>query len=329
MPSKVAFVTGGTGFIGLNLVAHLSQSGWDVIALHRPDSRLTELRKYPVRLVEGAIEDALSLQRAMPEDLDAVFHVAGDTSMWRTHKHRQWSTNVDGTRNMVATALAKRSKRFIHTSTSGVYGIPARPFDETAPKVGKSGFPYQLSKAAAEDEVVKGIARGLDAVLLNPANVIGRYDWGSWSRFIRQVANREMLFIPPGSACFCDVGAVVRAHLMAVEDGRKGHNYLLGGPHASYAEVAHLIGELLGRPTNTRLGTPSALRIAGRALEWLSLFTRREPMISSELAAFLTGDIICRSDKAMRELDYNPASLEVMFKDCIDWMIAENIVHPA
>ena len=76
MLNKTAFVTGGTGFIGLNLVEHLTQSGWDVIALHRPNSRLTHLQKYPVRLVEGAIEDAASLARAMPDDVDAVLDKA-------------------------------------------------------------------------------------------------------------------------------------------------------------------------------------------------------------------------------------------------------------
>src|SRR5262245_43961190 len=107
MPKNTAFVTGGTGFIGLNLVEHLTQLGWDVIALQRPKSRLTYLQKYPVRLVEGAIEDKASLDRAMPENVDAVFHVAGDVSLWSSHKQRQWRTNVEGTRNMVATALAK------------------------------------------------------------------------------------------------------------------------------------------------------------------------------------------------------------------------------
>ncbi len=156
MTSKTAFVTGGTGFVGLNLVAHLTQSGWDVTVLHRPNSNLTQLQNIPFVWRRGAIEDASSLARAMPEDLDAVFHVAGDTSMWAGHKHRQWRTNVDGTRNMVAAALAKRSKKFIHTSTSGVYGIPTEAFDETASKLGKGGFNYQHSKVMAEEEVAKG-----------------------------------------------------------------------------------------------------------------------------------------------------------------------------
>src|SRR4029077_12379844 len=128
MPNKTAFVTGGTGFIGLNLVEHLTQLGWGVVALHRPDSRLKELGKYPVRLVEGAIADGASFDSAVPENANAVFHVAGTVSLWSGHKERQWRTNVEGTRNMVAKALAKGSRKFVHTSSTAVYRIPAEPF---------------------------------------------------------------------------------------------------------------------------------------------------------------------------------------------------------
>jgi len=329
MPNNTAFVTGGTGFIGLNLVEHLTKSGWDVIALHRPSSQLTHLRNCSVRLVEGSVEDKASLERAMPEDVDAVFHVAGDTSQWAGHKERQWRTNVVGTRNMVATALAKRSRKFVHTSSISAYGFQMKPFDETAPKLGKDSFNYQHSKAMAEEEVLKGVHQGLDAVILNPANVIGRYDWGTWSRFIRLAANKQLFRLPPGSACYCDVGAVVRAHVAAAERGQTGHNYLLGGDVASYAEIVQLVGELVGRPNKTPVGRPIALRIAGRVSEWTSMITGKEPMISPESAAMLSANVICRSDKAISELDYRPASVESMLKECIDWMIAEGLMRSA
>jgi dihydroflavonol-4-reductase len=329
MSNKTAFVTGGTGFIGLNLVEHLTKSGWNVIALHRPSSRLTHLRNYPARLVEGSVEDEASLARALPEDVDVVFHVAGDTSQWSGHKERQWQTNVVGTRNMVATALAKRARKFVHTSSTSAYGLQTEPFDETAPKLGRNSFNYQHSKTMAEEEVFKGIEQGLDAVILNPANVIGRYDRSTWSRFIRLAANRQLFRIPPGSACYCDVGAVVRAHVAAVEKGRTGHNYLLGGDVASYAEIVRLVGELTGQPSKASVGRPIALRIGGRVSEWTSMITGKEPMISPESAAMLNANVICRSDKAISELDYRPASVEAMLKECIDWMIAEGLMRPA
>jgi nucleoside-diphosphate-sugar epimerase len=278
--------------------------------------------------VEGAIEDPVSLERIMPEYVDAVFHVAGDVSFWSGHKQRQWRTNVEGTRNMVATALAKRSRKFVHTSSTAVWGIHTDPFDETAPKIGKDGFNYQHSKAVAEEEVAKGITQGLDAVFLNPANVIGRYDWSTWSQFIRLAANRQLFRIPPGRACYADVGAVVRAHLTAVEKGRTGHNYILGGTDASYAEIVQLVGKLLNQPTNTAVGRSFVLRFAGRVSERISMITGKEPRISPESAAIVCANIICRSDKAIRELDYQPASLETMLRDCIDWMVAEDLIRP-
>jgi nucleoside-diphosphate-sugar epimerase len=183
---RTAFVTGATGFLGLNLVGELTTLGWTVLALHRAQSNLTCLKGFPVRLVEGSIEDAASLERALPEGVDVVFHVAGDVSFWAQNNARQTRTNVEGTRNVVAAALLRGVKRLVHTSTTGVYGLPTQPFDETAPHLGKhSWFHYQHTKALAEEEVRLGISRGLDAVLLNPANIIGPYDLHNWSRLIR------------------------------------------------------------------------------------------------------------------------------------------------
>jgi nucleoside-diphosphate-sugar epimerase len=326
MLPKTAFVTGGTGFLGLNLIEHLTASGWEVTALHRPSSNLVHLQQYPVRLVEGLIEDPLSLDRAMPENIAVIFHVAADTSMWPGHRQRQWRTNVDGTRNMLKAARAKGCKRFIHTSTSGVFGLPNEAFDETAAKLGKGNFNYQHSKAMAEEEVARAVEDGLDAVILNPANIIGRYDRSSWSTFIRKAANGELLLIPAGRACFCDVGSVVRAHVAAVDRGRTGNNYLLGGDQATYLDVVRLVGKLLQKATNSRVGNPWVFSVAGRALDRLSEFTKKEPVITAESAAFLNANIICRSDKATIELGYRPTSLEAMFRECIDWMIEEKLL---
>ena len=173
----------------------------------------------------------------------------------------------------------------------------------------------------------KGLRRDWMRYFLNPANVIGRYDWGTWSQFIRLAANRQLLRIPPGRACYCDVGSVVRAHLAAAQKGQTGHNYILGGSEASYAEIVQMVGKLLRQRTNTGVGRPLVLRSAGRVSEWISGITGKEPRITPELAAIVCGSIICRSDKATRELEYLPASLETMFRDCIDWMVAEDLLR--
>jgi dihydroflavonol-4-reductase len=326
--ARTAFVTGGTGFLGLNLIQKLTEQGWQVTALHRPSSNLIYLKRFPVTLAVGEIEEAASLERAMPEGLDAVFHVAGDVSFWSGHRARQLRTNVEGTRNMAAAARRKGARRFVHTSTIAVYGTPPGPFDETSPHLGKaSPIGYLHSKALAEEEVQKAIMEGLDAVILNPANIVGPYDLGNWSRLFRLVAEGKLPGIPPGRAPFCHVAEVAKAHLAAWDRGRTGENYILAGIDASYLEAFAIVGALLGHSVPTKPIPAFALALAGRLSEWGSLLTRKEPDLTPEMATLLSRAITCRSDKAARELGYQAVPLHTMFEDCYRWLAAEGIIE--
>src|SRR5437660_386092 len=115
--SRAAFVTGGTGFVGLNLVRQLMTEGWDVTALHRPSSDLTFLKRFRPRLAAGAITALDSLHAAIPDKTDTVFHVAGNTNMWHRRNAEQTLDNVEGTRNVVEAAIAKRVRRLVITSS--------------------------------------------------------------------------------------------------------------------------------------------------------------------------------------------------------------------
>jgi nucleoside-diphosphate-sugar epimerase len=322
-----AFVTGATGFIGLNLVEHLTRLGWDVVALHRPGSDLRYLRRFPVRLVEATLEDAAGLVRVMPERVDAVFHAAADVTFWSRHRTRQRRTNVDGTRNLVAAARARGAGRLVHTSTTAVYGFAAPGFDETAPQQGRgSGFHYMHTKALAEEEVRRGIAAGLDAVILNPANVIGAYDRHNWARLIRLAARGRLPRVPPGRASFCHVAEVVHAHVAALSRGRTGHNYILGGTDATYAETVRIVTALVGRPRPIRTAPARLLAVMAHLLAAIARVTGREPLITPEGAAFLSADLRCRSDKAVHELGYRPVALPTMLEASYRWLVAEGLL---
>jgi nucleoside-diphosphate-sugar epimerase len=173
MAMPTAFVTGATGFLGLNVVDVLLAEGWSVVALHRATSRaktVERLRARGVTLAEGALDDRSSLIRGIPGGCDAVFHVAGNTNMWSRANAQQTRDNVDGTRNVIDAALEKKARRFVHTSSVAVWGHQPRvPFDETAPVLGaQSTMNYARSKLTGENEVKAAIARGLDPVVLNP-----------------------------------------------------------------------------------------------------------------------------------------------------------------
>ena len=123
MAERHAFVTGGTGFLGRNLIEQLVRQDWQVTALHRPTSDLGTLADLPVRLVAGDILDPASLRRALSEQVEALFHLAADIAMWSGHAARQTRVNVEGTRNVVHAALVAGVRRMVHTSTWNAYGL--------------------------------------------------------------------------------------------------------------------------------------------------------------------------------------------------------------
>lgn len=322
MSQPTAFVTGGTGFLGLNLVEQLCSCGWRVIALHRPVSDTRWLLKLGAELAEGDILDPESLRRALPERAEAVFHVAGNTRLWSPGNARQTRENVLGTRNVAETALARGVKRMVHTSTVAVYGFQEGRVTEESLHLGRSSWiNYFRSKALAEDAVRSAIERGLDAVIVNPANIVGPYDTGNWSRLITLIHERRLPGVPSGSGSFAHSLEVARAHLAAFEHGRRGENYLLGGVDASYLEVAHLIGELTGRKVPRRAAPDVLLRVVARFNHLRSLLTRSEPDLSPEAVALVTRRVHCSSDKAVRELGYRPLALRTMLEDCHRWMV--------
>lgn len=322
-----AFVTGATGFLGLNLVRQLSESGWDVVALHRPNSDLKYLKRFPVRRAIAAIEDPAALEQAMPPRVDVVFHTAADVSYWSGHKIRQTRTNVDGTRNVVNAALRRSVKKFVHTSSTSIYGLPTQPVDETAPHLGRgSWFNYQHTKVLSEDEVRAGIAQGLDGVFLNPANIVGPYDQHNWSRLIRLAAEGKLWRVPPGGGSFCHVTEVARAHIAAASLGRKGENYILAGADASYVELVGMLGEIMHRKLSTRTLPKRIFRRIGQVMNLVSFFTGREPFMTPEGAAYMNANLISRDDKAVRELGYKRVPLRTMLEDCYRWMETEGML---
>jgi nucleoside-diphosphate-sugar epimerase len=185
------------------------------------------------------------------------------------------------------------------------------------------------TKTLAEEEVRLGIAKGLAAVLLNPANIVGPYDLHNWSQLIRLAAAGKLSRVPPGRACFCHAAEVARAHIAAVERGRTGENYILGGVDATYTEAVEMIAEMLGRKVKFKTAKPVLLLVAGRVLGWTSRITGKEPLVTPESAAFLSANLLCRSDKAIRELGYRIVPLRKMLEDCHGWMVAEGLLKTA
>jgi nucleoside-diphosphate-sugar epimerase len=326
--SQRAFVTGATGFVGMHLVQQLVAQGWDVTALVRPTASLNDISDLELRLAEGDVTDRDSVFRAMPQGVDAVFHVAASTSIWSRHNDLQRRVNVEGTRNVLEAATHAGAARYLHTSTFGVWGFHEERIHEDNPRRDNSDWiNYVATKWAAECLVREAVGSGaIEAVILNPAHILGPGDRHNWSRMIRLVQAGKLPGVPPGGGAFADVREVARAHIQAFEHGRNGHNYLLGGPDTMFLDLIRLTGEILQRKVPRRASPAWLLKAAGRAYVMRAALTGREPDLTPEGAAFVTRHIECDSSKAMQELDYRFTPVRQLLEDTCAWMRAEGML---
>ncbi len=322
-----ALVTGGTGFLGRNLVERLVAAGWRVFVLKR--SAGVERGVEGVSFVRGDLADPSTLEAAIPDDIDCLFHLAGDTSFWRRNNARQHAINVEGSRQLMNAARRKGVPRVIHTSTVGVYGTSFRDIHEDSPRLGStSSIGYIRSKSLADDLVLKAIDQGLPATILNPCSIVGRYDTHNWSRLIRMVHDGSLPGAPPGSTVFCHAGAVAQAHIDAVDRAAVGERYILPGPHASYLDFIACAGRLLDRPTPARATPAGLLKTMGALSQLASYVTRREPDLTPEGAEIVCGHQSVATQKASLELGYASPSLEQMIADAVDWMRKDGRLEP-
>ncbi|WP_284209333.1 NAD-dependent epimerase/dehydratase family protein, partial [Chitiniphilus shinanonensis] len=215
------FLTGATGFVGLNIVQALLAAGHDVACLVRPQARRQYLERLPVALVPGRLDDAAGLAAAL-RGMDAVIHAAGDTSCLMRDLPRLTATNVEGTRAVLGAARRAGVRRLVYTSTTSTIGSTGQPgmaADETMPlQPWRAASPYARTKLEAE-RLVRD-ARGLDAIVLNPAEVLGAWDHTlQWGRIVLAVATGQLPFVPPGSGTFAPADAVAEAHVAALTRG--------------------------------------------------------------------------------------------------------------
>jgi nucleoside-diphosphate-sugar epimerase len=326
---KTAFVTGGTGFLGYNLIDELLSDGVEVTALHRKSSDVSRLQRSGVKLAVGTITDKAEVLAAMPKDLDAVFHVAGNTSWWSGGNDAQTRDNVDGTRNMVEAAKERGAKCFIQTSSISAYSAQPPPtWDETARSTAlESKVNYERTKFLGEEEVKKAAKEGLRAVIMNPGNIVGRYDTANWSRMILMIHKGTLPGVPPGKGSFCDATQVARAHIAAVTKGKTGENYILAGTDASMVEFVRIIGARLGRKVPDKAAPVAVLAAIAWAKQLASTFTKREPDITPELVSlFARPPSFPSSKKAEEELGYKCLPLETMVDTACAWLEKEGLL---
>ena len=324
-----AFLTGATGFLGQHLVGVLLEQGWDIIALVRDPEAARRKFDDRISLVAGDIVDINAIRTAMPEEVDCVFHAAADTSLWSPQHRHQYEINVIGTANMVHAATDRSAKRFVHISSIAVYGDHHDMLSETSERKGREAATnYARTKAAAERRVKEAAARGLNAVILNPCHIVGRYDAHNWARLILQVEEGTLPGIPPGYGCFSNGRKVAEATERAARQGAAGDTFILGGPYAGFDDFISEAAHQLSKEVTVKK-TPAVVL---RAMAWIlaipAFFTGKKPIITHEEVAMVCEKINASSTKAVATLGYEEVPLATSIEECIAWLREEKQLTP-
>ena len=250
-----AFVTGGTGFVGANLVRPLLQQGYKVRALVRANSCLDNLKNLDIEIVRGDLNQDLTLPM---KGCQVLFHVAAQYSLWQTDKDALYRNNVLGTRNILQCARQAKIERTVYTSSVAAIGVrqDGAPADETYQSpVDKLIGDYKKSKYYAEQEAVKAVQTGQDIVIVNPSTPIGALDIKPTptGEIIVRFLQRRMPFYVDTGLNLIDVEDVGRGHILALEKGKKGDRYILGNHNLTFAQLLGKLEQITGlsAPKNT------------------------------------------------------------------------------
>jgi nucleoside-diphosphate-sugar epimerase len=301
-------ITGATGFLGGALARALALGGADVHALRRPTSERGALDDVKVTWHEGDVTDPATLERFLA-GADWVVHAAGRLGEFGVPEAAYVAANVEGTRNVMAAALAggPRQPRVLHLSSSGVLGPTADAAGEDAPC--RPTNAYERSKAAAEEVAREFVRKGLPVVLARPGFIYGPGDRHVLRLY--QAIHRGRFFLIEGGRRRCQptyVADAVAGMIACLRDGRPGEAYHLVGPRAvTFRELGEAIASAL-RVRPPRLSLPRwPVMMAAGGLELLGAVTHRRAPLTRNGVAFFSEDRVVSWQKARRELGYVPA----------------------
>jgi dihydroflavonol-4-reductase len=310
-------LTGATGFIGSHLVRLLVARGDTVAVLLRPETPPGDLASLPVKVLRADVRDRRAVRRAL-RGAERLYHLAGTTNL-AASRETVFALNVEGTRIVLEEALRAGVERVVYTSSVAAVG-PAPPRsvadENNVWNAGRYAIPFVDSKHEAETLALQLVARGLPAVIVNPAHVLGPGDPGrSSTGIVRRFMRRQIPAYVNGTLNVVGVQDVAWGHLLAGERGTVGERYILGNRNFTLDRLFADLGRLSGvEPPRVKLTTPLAMALAqaGQRIGGLDLPTPAEVRAASLNWAF-------DNAKARRELGWRPSPHEDCLEETISW----------
>jgi dihydroflavonol-4-reductase len=318
------FVTGGTGFIGGEVVRQLRERGEEVVCLVRSPEKATKLRERGCELASGDLSDEAALRRGMA-GCDAVIHAAAmyEVGIPARQRPAMREANVAGTERVMVAALAEKVPRIVYVSTVGVFGnTHGQVVDESYenPETDFTSY-YEETKLEAHKLVRRMIdEQGLPAIVVQPGGVYGPGDTSQVADLLEQffAGKLPLLPFPEMGMCMTHVEDIAGGILLALDKGKLGETYVISGPATTIREAIGTVARLSGRKAPKR-ALPTGLMKAMVPIGPLVGRVMNQPPNLRELISSADGVTFwARYDKAQRELGYSPRGLETGLRQTLE-----------
>ena len=325
-----AFVTGGPGFIGRQVVKKLLARGYEVVALARSDAAAITLSTLGATPINGDITNKASMRAAMT-GCDVVFHIAG----WYKIGSRDWmdaeTVNVSGTRNVLSLAYELGIPKIIYTSSVAVFGDTGGELvDESYESSGPFLSEYNRTNWLAHYKVAVPLQqRGAPIIIVLPGGVYGPGDTSIIAETMRRFCKGQLPVVPGADTMFtyAHVEDIAEGHILAAEKGKIGESYILAGPALPLGEMVHYWADLLGR-RRPALVDSTYLKPFAPVVGSLNHALKLSEFYSEETMRNLGSSQLGRADKARAQLGWQTRPLADGMQETLDWVLATTEADP-
>ena len=319
------FVTGATGFVGSHVAQLAARQGAELRVLARPTSNLTHLPRH-AEVVTGDLRAPVAFASAL-EGCDALIHVAADYRLWVPKPAEMYQANVEGTRELLRLAREAGVRRVVYTSSVATMGFhDAAVVNEDTPvsEAAMIGH-YKRSKWLAEQVAIEASHMGQTVIILNPTTPIGSLDTKPTptGRIVVDFLNKNFPAYVDTGLNLVDVEEIARMHLVALERGRPGERYILGGENLTLKQILDRLAAITGLPSPT-MKVPNAVAMAFAFFDEniTGRLRGKEPRATVEAVRMGRKMMFASSAKAERELGLQVKSVEDALRSACAWFVA-------
>jgi dihydroflavonol-4-reductase len=319
-----AFVTGATGFVGSHVARALAEQGADLRLLVRANSDLRNIEGLNAERVIGDLREPVSLEKAI-SGCEVVFHVAADYRLWVRDPEQMYRANVDGTKAVLNAAGKNGVRRVVYTSSVATMGFTSNGHvaDEDSPVSLEDMIgPYKRSKFMAEQVALQAGRGGMDVVVVNPTTPVGERDIKPTptGRIIVDFLKKKFPAYVDTGLNLVDVRECARGHVVALEKGRSGERYILGGENLTLKQILDKLAAISGLPS-PKVKVPYAMALATGVVDEVvtGRILGREPRATIDAVRMGRKKMYVTSAKAERELAWKPVAVDDALRRAVEW----------